>query len=295
MSAQKKPVWQEYWELCKPRVVALMIITLWVGMALVGERLSIPTSLFIATTLGVAAMASSGAALNHIIDVKIDAKMNRTKNRPLPSGNLNLKQATIFAVSLGVLGFFILLLGVNVLTAMLTLFTTVGYGVFYTAFLKRQTSQNIVIGGLFGAMPPLLGWTAVANVISSEAILLVLIIFTWTPAHFWALALHRIDDYRKIDIPMLPVTHGIPYTKLHIVLYTVLTIVASVLPYVSNMFGFFYCVGALILGARFLYWAIRLYQSKDQEYAMATFRFSNVYLMVLFLLMWVDHILIGYV
>lgn len=283
---------KEYWELCKPRVVAMMIITLWVGMFLVYGRVMLPWSLVLATTLGVALLASSGAALNHVIDIQIDAKMQRTQNRPLPAGHLTPKEASLFAVCLGVLGCIILFLYVNTLTAILTLLTTLGYGVFYTAFLKRQTPQNIVIGGLFGAMPPLLGWVAVTGRIDPEAILLVLIIFAWTPAHFWALAIHRIEDYRKIHIPMLPITHGVPYTKLHIGLYAVLTVITSLLPFVVGMFSIFYLLGALVLGFRLLSWSFRLYYSEEPRVALQAFRFSNVYLMLLFVLMLMDRIVL---
>jgi len=279
---------QDYWTLCKPRVVALMIITLWVGMYLVGYE-PIPVTLLLATTLGVAALASAGAAMNHAIDANIDAKMHRTKSRPLPKGRLTTKQAWVFSWALAGIGFVVLLAYVNVLTACLTFATTIGYGVLYTMFLKRKTSQNIVIGGLFGAMPPMLGWTAVTGHISPESALLVLIIFVWTPAHFWALAIHRIEEYKKVNIPMLPVTHGIRYTKLQIILYTVFTLIASILPFVTHMSGMLYFLGALALGLRFLYWAIRLYFTEDSTVAMQTFRFSNLYLMALFVLLLLDH------
>ena len=217
--------------------------------------------------------------------------MARTKKRPVAQGRVSIRQAVWFAVVLGVIGLMVLGLFVNELTAALAFITIIGYAGVYTGFLKRATPQNIVIGGLAGAAPPLLGWTAVTNQLDAHALLLVLIIFVWTPPHFWALAIYRFEDYKQAEIPMLPVTHGIRYTKLHILLYTVLLLVVSILPFVVGMSGLLYLVGALVCGARFLYWAVMLYRRDDARIAMFTFRFSIVYLMLLFVLLLIDHYL----
>lgn len=283
-----RSTFSDYLELCKPRVVALMLLTVLVGMYLASPGW-ISLSLVGAGVLGIGLCAGSAAAINHLVDKRIDAIMARTKKRPIAHGRIQVKQAILFATILGLSGLLILILFVNTLTAVLTFFTLIGYAGIYTGYLKRATPQNIVIGGLAGAAPPLLGWTAVTNQLDPHALLLVLIIFTWTPPHFWALAIYRFEDYKHAEIPMLPVTHGIQYTKLHVLLYTILLLVVSILPFVVGMCGFIYLTGALLLGIRFLYWAIALYRSEVAVIAMRTFRFSIVYLMLLFVFLLVDH------
>ncbi|MDH5470474.1 MAG: heme o synthase, partial [Gammaproteobacteria bacterium] len=226
---------------------------------------------------------------NHVLDAREDAKMARTSNRPLPQGELNVRNALIFAVLLGALSMFILAYWINVLTAVLTFLSLVGYAVVYTMYLKRATPQNIVIGGAAGAAPPILGWTALTGTLDPNALLLFLIIFIWTPPHFWALAIHRRDEYAKVDIPMLPVTHGVPFTRLQILLYTILLLLVSVLPFVTRMSGPVYLAGAVLLGLGFLWYAIQLMQGKDV--AMKTFGYSIWYLMAMFALLLVDHYL----
>lgn len=278
----------DYWVLCKPRVVALMLLTALVGMYLASPGW-VPLSLVAVSMLGIALCAASAAAVNHIIDRHIDSVMARTQNRPVASERLSPAQALLFAGVLAVLGAYILYRFVNPLTAVLTLATLIGYAGIYTGYLKRATSQNIVIGGLAGAAPPLLGWTSVSNSLQPEALLLVLIIFTWTPPHFWALAIYRSSEYAKAEIPMLPVTHGIAYTKLHILLYTVLLFIVSLLPTIIGMSGLLYGAAAVVLGGRFFYWAWRLYQEDAPSVAMQTFRFSITYLMLLFVFLLLDH------
>ena len=290
MQTNQRLVWRDYLELCKPRVVALMLLTVLVGMYLAVPGW-VPLSTIGFSLLGIALCAGSAAAINHLVDKRIDAIMARTKKRPVAQGRVSVQQAVWFAVVLGVIGLMVLSLFVNVLTATLAFITIIGYAGVYTGFLKRATPQNIVIGGLAGAAPPLVGWTAVTNQLDAHALLLVLIIFVWTPPHFWALAIYRFEDYKQAEIPMLPVTHGIRYTKLHILLYTVLLLVVSILPFVVGMSGLLYLVGALVCGARFLYWAILLYRRDDARIAMFTFRFSIVYLMLLFVLLLIDHYL----
>lgn len=285
------PGLRDYFILCKPRVVLLMLLTAWAGMYL-GATQHIPWWLWLNATLGIALMSGSAATLNHIIDHRIDAIMARTKNRPLASGKLTLRAAWTFALIQGLIGFLILYVGVNTLTAILTLLAAIGYSVVYSLYLKRATSQNIVIGGLSGAMPPLLGWTAVANQLSAEAWTLVLIIFTWTPAHFWALCLHRLNDYKQANIPMLPITHGINYTKWHIVLYSFLTAAASLLPYAMGMSGNLYLISVLLLNTGMLIYAFKLQWAKDvndNQIALRTFHYSLVYLTGLFLMILLDH------
>lgn len=283
-------VWRDFLELCKPRVVALMLLTVLVGMYLATPGW-VPLWTLGASLLGIGLCASSAAAINHLVDKRIDAIMARTKKRPVAEGRVSTKQALVFATLLGISGLGVLICFVNPLTAMLTFVTLIGYAGIYTGYLKRATSQNIVIGGLAGAAPPLLGWTAVANQLDPQALLLVLIIFTWTPPHFWALAIYRFEDYKQAEIPMLPVTHGIRYTKLNVVLYTILLVVVSVLPTVIGMSGGLYLMVALLLGARFLYWSLVLYRSEQAIVAMQTFRFSIIYLMLLFLFLLIDHYL----
>ncbi|KTD75522.1 heme o synthase [Legionella waltersii] len=282
--------WRDYLELCKPRVVLLMLLTVVVGMYL-STPSWIQLSLIFYTLLGVGLCAGSAAAINHLVDRHIDSIMARTRRRPVAHGRVSVNQALWFAMILGVLGVAILIGFVNQLTALLTFITVIGYAGVYTGYLKRATSQNIVIGGLAGAAPPLLGWTAVTNQLDPQALLLVLIIFTWTPPHFWALAIYRYEEYQHAEIPMLPVTHGIQFTKLNVYLYTVLLLVVSVLPFVVGMSGWAYLLGAIVLGFRFLYWSHKLYFSEKPVVAMQTFRFSVVYLMVLFVVLLVDHYL----
>ena len=288
LSLTLQATWRDYLELCKPRVVLLMLLTVVVGMYLAAPGW-IDLSLVGLTLIGVGFSASSAAAINHLVDRHIDAVMARTKKRPIARGRVSVAQAIVFALTMGGIGLLLLFVFVNALTAMLTFITLIGYAGVYTGYLKRATSQNIVIGGLAGAAPPLLGWTAVTNQLTPEPLLLVLIIFTWTPPHFWALAIYRFEEYQHAQIPMLPVTHGIPYTKLNIYLYTVLLLLVSILPFVIGMSGLFYLVGALVLGLRFLFWAHKLYRTERAVVAMQTFKFSIVYLMLLFVVLLVDH------
>lgn len=283
-------VCRDYIELCKPRVVMLMLLTVLVGMYLATPGW-VSISLLEASLLGIGLCAGSAAAVNHLVDKRIDSIMSRTKNRPVAHGRITEAQAFYFAVVLGVTGLLILVYFVNSLTAILTFMTLIGYAGIYTGYLKRATSQNIVIGGLAGAAPPLLGWTAVSNHLDPQALLLVLIIFTWTPPHFWALAIYRFEDYKNAEIPMLPVTHGISYTKLNVLLYTILLVIVSVLPFAVGMSSMFYLVAAMLLGARFLYWSLVLYRSERAIVAMQTFRFSIIYLMMLFIFLLIDHYL----
>lgn len=290
MTISTERQWRDYIELCKPRVVALMLLTVVVGMYLATPGW-VPLTILGAGLLGVGLCAGSAAAINHLVDKRIDAIMLRTKNRPVAHGRISITQAFWFALTLGVMGLAVLSYFVNTLTAILTFITIIGYAGIYTGYLKRVTPQNIVIGGLAGAAPPLLGWTAVANQLDPQALLLVLIIFTWTPPHFWALAIYRFEDYKHAEIPMLPVTHGIRYTKLNVLLYSLLLLVVSVLPFAVSMSGWFYLSGALLLGARFLYWTVALYRSDQPIVAMRTFRFSIIYLMLLFVFLLIDHYL----
>lgn len=282
---------RDYLTLCKPRVVLLMLFTMWTGMYLAAID-TIPWYLWINATLGVGMLSAAAATLNHIIDQQVDAIMDRTKNRPLASGRLTTKAAWVFASIQCVIGFAILYFGVNTLTAWLTLMAAVGYSIVYSVYLKRATSQNIVIGGLSGAMPPLLGWTAVSGSLDPEGWLLVLIIFTWTPAHFWALCLHRYNEYKKSHYPMLPVTHGIPFTKFNIVLYSLLTVAVSLLPYAIGMSGQLYLITVLLLDAGLMIYALKLQFAvsvNDNSIALKTFQYSLVYLTGLFLVILLDH------
>ncbi len=280
--------WRAYYDITKPKVVALLVLTALVGMSLSVPG-GLPWQLLIPAMLGIALLSSSAAAINHIVDEKIDAVMGRTHNRPLPEGKISVNNAIIFATSIAVLGFVILYSLVNPLTAFLTLAGLVGYSFIYTLYLKRATPQNITIGGLAGAIPPLLGWTAMTNEIAPNALLLVLIIFTWTPPHFWALAIHRKNDYAKVNIPMLPVTHGVSFTKTQILLYTVLLFVVCLLPYLVGMSNWLYLVGACILNLVFFGYAWQLKFHAKADTAMATFKFSIIHLMALFILLLVDH------
>ena len=282
---------KNYYELCKPNVVLMMLITALVGSLLASKTLP-PISLIAFAMLGIALCASSAAAINQIIDRKVDANMNRTENRPIPQGDVSPVNASIFALILGVLGAMILVVYVNTLTAILTLASLIGYAFIYTVYLKRATPQNIVIGGLAGAAPPLLGWTAITNSVDPNALLLVLIIFAWTPPHFWALAIHRKDDYAKENIPMLPVTHGVQFTKLQIILYTIILILVSLLPFVVMMSGILYFISAVILGVIFLYYAVRLYFDEDSVSAFPTFVYSIYYIFLIFAALLIDHYIV---
>ena len=280
--------WRDYKELTKPNVVLLMILTSAIGMFMAVPGM-VPLHILVLGNLGIGLCAGSAAAVNHLVDQQVDQKMIRTHNRPIAQGRVTNMQATLFAIVLGGLGLYILIVWINPLTAWLTLASLVGYAFVYTMFLKRATPQNIVIGGLAGAAPPLLGWTAVTGEIHGHALLLVLIIFAWTPPHFWALAIHRREEYAAVAIPMLPVTHGVAFTKLHILLYTILLFLVSLLPYVTRMSGPLYLLGAVVLGVGFLYWAIELMRDKNPNAPMKTFKYSIFYLMALFVIMLVDH------
>jgi protoheme IX farnesyltransferase len=281
----------QYLVLCKPRVVVLIVFTAVVGMFLAVPGWP-PLNALLAGTLGIGLAASSAAAINHLLDRRIDAKMKRTRNRPLVTGQLTERNVLVFALSLGLLAMLILVLWVNSLTAVLTFLSLIGYAVIYTAWLKRATPQNIVIGGAAGAAPPVLGWTAVTGSLESQALLLFLIIFVWTPPHFWALAIYRKDEYALVDIPMLPVTHGAAFTRLHILLYTILLVVVTTLPYLTGMSGMVYLAGVTVLNAGFMWYALRMMKSKDILLPMHTFAFSITYLMVLFIFLLADHYII---
>ena len=282
--------WNDYLELCKPKVVALIVFTAVVGMFLSVPGM-VPLDALVFGTLGIGLAAASAAAINHVIDERVDAEMKRTASRPLPAGHLQSGQALVFALLLGCLAMAVLILLVNPLTALLTFISLIGYAVIYTMYLKRATPQNIVIGGAAGAAPPVLGWTAVTDSVDPHALLLFLIIFAWTPPHFWALAIYRRKDYAKVNIPMLPVTHGVEFARLHILLYTVVLVVVTLLPFVTRMSGLFYLGGAVVLGAGFLYYAVKLRQGANEQIAMQTFSYSIIYLMALFTFLLVDHYL----
>ena len=281
-------VLKNYLELTKPKVVLMMLITAIVGMLLASRTLP-SIYLAIVSMLGIGLCASSAATINQIIDRSIDANMARTSNRPLPQGEITTFNASLFAFVLMVAGTVILVSQVNTLTAVLTVASLIGYAFIYTVFLKRATPQNIVIGGLAGAAPPLLGWTSVTNSIDPNALLLVLIIFVWTPPHFWALAIYRKDDYARESIPMLPVTHGVRFTKLQIILYTVLLLLVSLLPFIVLMSGNIYLFSALGLGLFYLYSSIKMYLSDDDEYPMISFKYSIYYIFLIFFALLVDH------
>ncbi|MCQ4297936.1 heme o synthase [Pseudomonas stutzeri] len=283
--------WRDYLELTKPKVVLLMLITSLVGMFL-ATRAGVPWTVLLFGNLGIALCAGGAAAVNHVVDRQIDSVMARTHKRPLAEGRVSPTAALTFAFILGVSGLALLLAFTNALAAWLTLASLIGYAVIYTGFLKRATPQNIVIGGLAGAAPPLLGWVAVTGQVTAEPLLLVLIIFAWTPPHFWALAIHRKDEYAKVNVPMLPVTHGVHYTKVHILLYTVVLLAVSFMPFAIHMSGPLYLAAAAVLGARFLYWAIALYRDSRPHAAIKTFKFSIWYLFALFIALLVDHYLL---
>lgn len=287
-SVNESPSWRDFLELCKPRVVLLMLVTAWVGMVLASPA-ALDGVLTAWALTGIALVASSAAGVNHLVDRKIDAQMARTLRRPLPKGRLSPWQAGIFSAVLGVLGMLILWFRVNALTAGLTFLSLLGYAGVYTGYLKRATVQNIVIGGLAGAAPPLLGWVAVTNHVDAHALLLVLIIFVWTPPHFWALAIHRQADYAKVDIPMLPVIYGVSLTQLHVLLYTVLLVIVSLLPYLVRMSGLLYLGSAVILNLFYLRYSWLLYRNASSRAAMGAFWYSIYYLFLLFAALLVDH------
>ncbi len=280
--------WRDYYELTKPRVVMLLLLTALVGMCLATDTWIEPKVL-LAGMFGIGMLSSAAAVINHVVDHKIDSVMARTFNRPVAKGRVSPFKALTFAFVIAVLGFASLALFVNMLTAWLTLLSLVGYAFIYTMYLKRATPQNIVIGGLAGAAPPLLGWTAVTGEIHAYGLLLVLIVFTWTPPHFWALAIHREKDYAKAKIPMLPNTHGVEFTKTCIVLYTVLLCLICLLPYLTGMSGVIYLLGSTLLNGYFLYMALKLKYKPTEKTAMATFKFSILHLMILFIILLADH------
>lgn len=281
---------RDYVEICKPRVVMLMILTSIVGMCLAPREGGLLVPLVLGN-LGIALVAGAAAALNHVADQHFDKLMRRTQYRPVAQGRISTRNSLIFAVVLCAIGMFVLSFYINTLTAALTFLSLIGYAVFYTLYLKHATPQNIVIGGIAGAAPPLLGWTAVTGSISPAALLLVLIVYVWTPPHFWALAIYRLEDYAKANIPMLPHTHSVAYTKLNIVLYTILLVCVTTLPYLIHMSGLVYLVGATIANGFFLFYAVRLYLKDDRKYAIQTFWYSIYYLGIIFVLLLVDHAL----
>lgn len=280
--------WRGYLEITKPKVVLLLVFTAMVGMALAVPAWPPLQEAFFGL-LGIGLASSSAAAINHVIDQRSDAQMGRTKNRPIPQGHLNTKQCLLFAFGLGAIAMIMLVVLVNVLTAVLTFLSLIGYAVVYTVYLKRATPQNIVIGGAAGAMPPVLGWAAVTGEVTAGALLLFLIVFIWTPPHFWALAIHRREDYAKVDIPMLPVTHGVAFTRIQILLYTVLLLIVSIFPYLIGMSGLVYLVAAIVLGAMFMYHVVKMFDDKNEKQPIKTFVFSINYLMWLFAVMLIDH------
>jgi protoheme IX farnesyltransferase len=290
VAAPASSSWRSFYELTKPRVVMLIVFT-----SIVGTLLAVPgwppLDALIFGNLGVGLAAASAAVINHILDERIDAQMSRTKRRPLPTGKMSVRAALLFAGALCALSMLILVLLVNVLTAALTFASLIGYAVIYTVWLKRATSQNIVIGGAAGAAPPVLGWAAVTNSIDPNALLLFLIVFVWTPPHFWALAIARKDEYAKVGIPMLPVTHGVAFTRLQVLLYTVLLTAVTLMPFVTGMSGLIYLAAALVLNGMFVYYALALKLTERAYLPMKVFRFSITYLMWLFAALLVDHYL----
>ena len=282
------PRWKNYLTLCKPNVVAEMLFTAVVGMLLALPTLP-PIDLMIYGLVGIGFASASAAAINHFIDRNADAKMRRTENRPLPQGTLSSANVLVFATILGVSAMILLITKVNMLTAILTFLSLFGYAFIYTCYLKRATPQNIVIGGLFGSTPPLLGWCAMTGEVHPYALLLALIIFVWTPPHFWALAIARQEEYAKVNIPMLPVTHGADYTRLQILLYTILLTIVTILPYITGMSGLIYMGSTLLLNIVFLYLVIVMMREKDNKTAMRTFWYSIVYITLLFAALLLDH------
>ena len=284
--------WKDYYDLCKPRVIFLLLITAMVGVILASPVGELSIFILVVSSIGIGLGSAAGAVINQIVERESDAKMARTKGRPLPQGRVDQKNAFIFALLLAAGSIFVLTAWINVLTAVLTFASMIGYAVIYTMYLKKATPQNIVIGGLAGATPPLLGWVAVTNSIDPQGLLLVLIIYTWTPPHFWALAIHRRDEYAKVNLPMLPVTHGIEFTKYSILGYTIIMILVTLLPYLIFMSGWIYLVSSILLNSYFLYMVLVLMFSKKESAAMKTFVYSINYLLLLFVSMVVDHYLI---
>ncbi|MCU7924080.1 MAG: heme o synthase [Candidatus Thiodiazotropha sp. (ex Dulcina madagascariensis)] len=282
--------WQHYYEMTKPTVVLLIAFTTLVGMLLSSDGI-VPWQPLIFGLLGISLAAASGAVINHVIDQRIDAVMDRTSWRPIPSGHMDTQHAVSFALLLGGISMLMLYFLTNPMTALLTFCALIGYAVIYTLYLKRNTPQNIVWGGLAGAAPPLLGWSAITGEVTTEAFLLLLIIFVWTPPHFWPLAIHRRDDYAKADVPMLPVTHGIDFTKQQVLIYSIMLLAVTLLPFVIRMSGYLYLAGALLLGGGFIYHAIKMLRSEGREHAMKTFAYSILYLSLLFTLLLADHYL----
>ena len=284
--------WPDFLELTKPRVVALMLLTALIGMCMAVPGL-VPWEPLVFGNIGIGLCAGAAAAINHVVDERIDQNMSRTTNRPVAQGRVTQTEALVFAALLAIGGTALLVFTVNVLTAILTVASLVGYAFIYTMFLKRATPQNIVIGGLAGAAPPLLGWTAVTGEVHAHGLLLVLIIFAWTPPHFWALAIHRKDEYAAVGIPMLPVTHGNRFTALHILLYTILMFLITLLPFATLLSGWIYAVSAVVLGLVFLYWSIEILRAKNPKAPMDTFKYSINYLLLLFVAMLADHWILG--
>jgi len=280
--------WRDYYELGKPRVVMLIVFTAFVGMLLAVPAWP-PLNALIFGNLGIALAASSAAAINHVLDRRFDVEMKRTQGRPIPLGHITQRQAMTYAIVLGALSMLMLCIWVNVLTAVLTFASLIGYAIVYTVWLKHATPQNIVIGGAAGAAPPVLGWSAVTDTIHPHSLLLFLIIFAWTPPHFWALAIARRDDYAKVGIPMLPVVYGVEFTRLHIVLYTIILILVTLLPYLTHMSHGLYLISSIVLGLLFMNYALRLMLRPTQQLPMKTFGFSITYLSLLFAMLLVDH------
>ena len=283
---------RSYYHLCKPNVVFMMLITSLIGSLLATNSSNFNPLLILISLIGIGLCAASAAAINQVVDQKVDANMSRTSERPIPQGEISSRKAISFAIVIGLIGYAILYRYVNALTAYLTIASLIGYAIIYTVFLKRATPQNIVIGGLAGAAPPLLGWSSITGSIDPNALLLVLIIFAWTPPHFWALAIHRKDEYAKENIPMLPVTHGISFTKLQIILYTIIMLLVSLFPYFVMMSGAFYLVSALVLGLIFLWYAFSLYVDDSNSLAMPTFQYSIYYIFLIFLALLIDHFML---
>ena len=283
---------RSYYHLCKPNVVFMMLITSLIGSLLATNGSNFNPLLILISLIGIGLCAASAAAINQVVDQKVDANMSRTSDRPIPQGEISSSKAISFAIVIGLIGYAILYRYVNALTAYLTIASLIGYAIIYTVFLKRATPQNIVIGGLAGAAPPLLGWSSITGSIDPNALLLVLIIFAWTPPHFWALAIHRKDEYAKENIPMLPVTHGISFTKLQIILYTIIMLLVSLFPYFVMMSGAFYLVSALVLGLIFLWYAFSLYVDDSNSLAMPTFQYSIYYIFLIFLALLIDHFML---
>ncbi|MFU8832489.1 MAG: heme o synthase [Wenzhouxiangella sp.] len=290
MSASLISLTRSFLGLCKLRVVALIVFTAIVGMALSVPGM-VPLDALILGSLGIGLAAASAAAINHLLDAPADGMMVRTRNRPLPTGQLSRRQVLGFALTLALISMLILVLFINVLTAILTFASLIGYAVIYTAWLKRATSQNIVIGGAAGAAPPVLGWTAVTGEIHAYALILFLIVFVWTPPHFWALAIYRRHDYAAADVPMLPVTHGVEFTRWQILFYTIILLLVTLLPYLTGMSGLIYLAGALVLNAGFLGYAIAMMKPRSEQLAMQMFSYSIIYLMALFAFLLIDHYL----